>query len=138
MNSLFDVFLACTVKSAESLQKECLLLVVGEGKSLDGLGGVVGSLLDRLGGDSGSLGTPGVLGHSSGLVDGLVGNVELVNLSEGLSGLGLGLLSGETVLGGLSRLVVEPGKVQWGGVEALTSGSGTLLLNFKSGMLLGQ
>ena len=85
MNSLFDVFLACTVELAESLQKESLLLVVGEGESLDGLGGMVGSLLDGLSGDGGSLGSPLVLGNGGGLVDGLMSNVELVNLSEGLS-----------------------------------------------------
>ena len=51
VNSLFDVFLGCGVELAESLQKECLLLVVGEGKSLDGLGGVSGTSLDGLGGD---------------------------------------------------------------------------------------
>ena len=74
---------------AKSLQKECLLLVVGEGKSLEGLGAMVGSLLDGLGGDSSSLGIPLVLGDGGGLVDGLMSDVELVNLSEGLSGLGL-------------------------------------------------
>ena len=138
MNSLLDVFLACTVELAESLQKESLLLVVGEGKSLDGLGGMVGSLLDGLSGDGSSLGTPLVLGHGGGLVDGFVSNVELVNLSEGLSGLGLGFLSGETVLGRLSRLVMEASKVQGMRVEALISGSCTLWLNFKSGALLGH
>lgn len=109
MNSLSGVFLACTVELAESLQKECLLLVVGEGKSLDGLGGVVGSLLDGGGRDSGSLGSPSVLGDSGGLVDGLVCNMELVNLSEGLSRLGLSLLGSKTVLGRFSRLAVEVG-----------------------------
>ena len=138
MNSLFDVFLACTVELAESLQKESLLLVVGEGESLDGLSGMVGSLLDGLSGDGGSLGSPLVLGNGGGLVDGLMSNVELVNLSEGLSGLGLSLLSGETILGSLSGLVMEASKVHNIGVEALVSGFGSLLLNLKSGALLGQ
>ena len=138
MNSLFDVFLACSVELAESLQKESLLLVVGEGKSLDGLGGMVGSLLDGLGGDGSSLGTPLVLGHGGGLVDGLMSNMELVNLSEGLSGLGFSLLSAETVLGGLSRLVMEASKVHVIRVETLVSGSGTLWLNLESGALLGH
>ena len=138
MNSLLDVFLACTVELAESLQKESLLLVVGEGKSLDGLGGMVGSLLDGLSGDDSSLGSPLVLGNGGGLVDGLMSDVELVNLSEGLSGLGLSLLNGETMLGALSRLVMEASKVHLIAVETLVSGLGTLLLNLKSGTLLGQ
>ena len=99
LNSLLDVFLACGVELAESLQKHSLLLVVGEGKSLDGLGGMDGTLLDGLGRDRGSLGGPLVLGDGGGLVDGLVSNMELVNLSESLSGLGLCLLSGEAILG---------------------------------------
>ena len=138
MNSLLDVFLACTVELAESLQKESLLLVVGEGESLDGLGGMVGSLLDGLSGDGSSLGTPLVLGDGGGLVDGLMGNMELVNLSEGLSGLGLSLLSGKTNSGSLSGLVMEASKVHLVVVETLISGSSTLWLNLKSGTLLGQ
>tara|TARA_B110000503_G_C6942271_1_gene327467 strand:+ start:226 stop:732 length:507 start_codon:yes stop_codon:yes gene_type:complete len=126
------------VELAKSFQKECLLLVVGEGKSLEGLGAMVGSLLDGLGGDSSSLGIPLVLGDGGGLVDGLMSDVELVNLSEGLSGLGLRLLGSKTVLVSLSRLVMEAGQVHLVGVEALESGFSTLLLNLECGTLFGQ
>ena len=138
MNSLLDVFLACTVELAESLQKECLLLVVGEGKSLDGLSGMNGTLLDGLSRDGSSLNSPLVLGDSGGLVDSLMGNVEVVNLSEGLSGLGLSLLSGEAVCGRLSGLVMETGEIHLIGVEALKSGLHALWLDLKSGEILGH
>ena len=52
-------------------------------------------------------------------MDGFVSNMELVNLSESLSGLGLSLLSGEAILVGLSGLVMEPSKVHFVVVEAL-------------------
>ena len=138
VNSLFDVILGSSVELAESLQKECLLLVVGEGKSLDGLGGVDGTLLDRLGRDGSTLGSPLVLGDGGGLVDGLVSKVELVNLSESLVLLGFSLLSGETDGRAACGLIVETSEVQSIRVEALFSGFSSLGLNLEGGVTLGQ
>ena len=56
------------MESGQSLEEESLLLVVGEGKSLDSLGGSSGSFLDSLGGGRETSGTVGALGNSSGLV----------------------------------------------------------------------
>ena len=123
---------------AESLQKECLLLVVGEGESLDGLGGVSGTLLDGLGRDVSTGGTPLVLGDGGGLMEGFMGNVELVNLSESLFFLGLCLLDAETVLGALGRLVMHTSKVQMIVVEALISCFSSLLLDLEGRMTFGQ
>jgi hypothetical protein len=113
MNSLVDVILGGGMELTKSLQKECLLLVIGERKSLDGLGGMGGSLLDGGGGDVCTLGTPDVLGDGGGLVDSFMGNLELVNLSEINILLGLSLLNLETELVGGSRLVVESGEVHF-------------------------
>ena len=138
VNSLFDVILGCGVELTESLQKECLLSVVGERKSLDGLGGMGGSLLDGSGGDTSTLGSPDVLGDGGGLVNGFMSKIEFVNLSESDILLGLGLLDVETELVGISRLVVESSKVHFVRVEALLSNLVTLLLDFEGGVTLGQ
>jgi hypothetical protein len=138
VNSLFDVILGGGVEFAESSQKECLLLVVGEHKSLDGLGGMGGSLLDGSGGDISSLGTISVLGDGGGLVNGFMSNIELVNLSECLILLGLGLLDVESELVALSRLVVVSSKVHSIRVEALSSLLSALGLDFGGRKTLGQ
>ena len=122
---------------AESLQEESLLLVVGESESLDDLGGSGGTYGEGLSRADHALGTPLVLEDGSGLVDLLVSNMKLVNLSESFSGLGLSLLNLETVVGALGRLVVEACKVHVVEIEALISRLGTLSLDFGGGEVLG-
>jgi hypothetical protein len=140
VNSLFDdvVISGGSVELAESLQKECLFLVVGESKSLDGLGGFGSSLLDGNGTDVSTLGSVDVGCDGGGLVNGFMGNIELVNLSEGDVLLGLSFLDGETELVALSRLVVVSSKVHSIRVEALLSSFSTLRLDFEGGKVLGQ
>ena len=86
----------------ESLQEEGLLLVVGESQSLDGLGGMSGTLVDLDGRVAQASGTPWVLGNSSALVVRFVSNVDGVNLLESLLLLGVLLLTGETIGGAAS------------------------------------
>ena len=139
VNSLFDgVILGGGVELAKSLQKESLLLVIGECKSLDGLGGTGGSLLDGDGRDICTLGSMDVLGDGGGLVNSFMSKIEFVNLSESHILLGFGLLIVETELVALSRLVVESSKVHSIRVEALLSNLITLLLDLKGGVMLGQ
>ena len=73
------------MESTESLEEESLLGTVGESESLDGLGSVLGSSSDSLGGERKS--SVGVLDDSVSLVVRLVSNSELVLSSERLSAL---------------------------------------------------
>ena len=138
VNSLFDVVFGSSVELAKSSEEKGLLLVVGEGQSLDGLGGVSSTLLDGLHRAALVGGTPLVLSDGGGLVVSLMSDMKLVDLSESLILLGLSLLNLEAVVGAAGGLVVESGEVHIVFVEAFTSGFGTLLLDLEGRVFLGQ
>jgi len=102
---------------------------------------MVGVSLERSGGNLGADGS-GALGDGLSGLSLVVSNMEVEHLLEGKHLSGLALLSGEAVGGvlgvTLSGSVVETGEVESIIGEAFTSRLGTLLLDDKSRVVLGE
>jgi len=121
------------VNLGKSGKEENSLLFGDEVQSLDSLGSVFRSLLDRNGGFM-EASLSGLIAEDLGflgVVVVLVSNGELNAVSRSLLGSRGDLGAVKTVLGSACRLVVESSQVHDGRVEAFLSRFGTLWLNLK-------
>jgi len=130
------------MESSKSLEQEGLLLVVGESQSFNGLGSLVSSVLDSLGGVAETSLSILVLEDFVVSVIGLVVDRENVFSVESLLGLRLSFVHSEanTVIGSetLGGSVVESSKVQWVGGERIKSTLGSVWSSNETGRMFSQ